>query len=740
MEYIWIDAVEFSDYGGFVKETQFVREMGQPYLLADGTGIPVQPASTEFTVKENCYYRFFVRTKNWLADYAPDGIVLEIDGVKSEHVCAKCHTSGWNFEIGADVELEAGKHTLKVYDTDGWFGRFAAIVITNDYDFTPSPELSRLKKQRNEMKGIVPAVEDMGKFDIIVAGGGVAGVVTAISAARKGLKTALINDRPVLGGNGSEEGSVTLEGAAHRGYHETGVIFEIKNVRESEHITWSAAFERFASAEELLTVYPDTLIIDAVTEKNIISSVRAINTNNLNEYIFTADFFVDCTGDAWLGYYAGAKYRVGREAQFQHNEEFAPKCADSNTMSGCATEKVTDFGDTICSYLAKDMGYPVKFKAPEWAFKLPEGDELGREPTYVDRGHWWLEMPNDYDDIWESEYVRDSMFRMSIGYFDWLKNSWENREKASNYALSAIGKYNAKRESRRLIGDYIMTENDFDGNAFFPDAVCYSGWNVDVHHIGGVFSGKEGAFTLDRKVPITPIPLRSLYSVNVDNLFMAGRCISVSHIGLGPTRVQLTCATMGQAIGTAIYLCKKYNVLPRGIVIDHIDELQQILLKDGISIPNVLNHDPLDLALNAKVSADSFIENGNPENIINGKTRATDGLPYAWISKEGLPQSIILEFQKEEEVSEIRVTFDIPFDKYEQCFKPAPTHSELVTDFYIEVIHNGEWIRVAEVSENIQRLVVSKFDKIKTSKIRLTVKSTVASNYAIVPEIRIYNK
>lgn len=738
MEYIWIDAVDFSDYGGFVKETQFVREMGQPYLLANGTGTPVKPATVSFEVKSNSFYRFFVRTKNWLCDYAPDGIVLEIDGVKSEHICAKCHTSGWNFEIGADVELTAGKHTLKVYDTDGWFARFAAIVITNDYSFTPSPEISRLKKQRNRFKGITPKLSFMGSYDLIVAGGGVAGVVTAITAARYGLKTALINDRPVLGGNGSIEGSVTLEGSAHIGYHETGVIFEIKNVRESEHITWSEAFERFTSAEKLLTVYSDMLIYDAETENGKITDIYALNTNDLSEYRFSAEQYADCTGDGWLGYYADAAYRVGREASFQHNEEFAPKCADSNTMSGCATETVTDFGDTICSYLAYDTGSPVEFKAPEWAFKLPEGDELGREPAYLDRGHWWLEMPNDYDDIWESEFVRDSMLRMAAGYFDWLKNSWTHKERAANYALSAFGKYNAKRESRRLIGDYIMTENDFDGSAQFPDAVCHSGWNIDVHHVGGIFSGKEGEFTLNRRVPITPIPLRCLYSVNISNLFMAGRCISVSHIGLGPTRVQLTCATMGQAVATAAYLCKSYSVSPREIDTQHIDELQQLLIKDGISIPGVFNHDNGDLARTAEVSASSFTENGRPENVINGRTRATDGEPYAWISKEGFPQDITLSLSEPAEISEIRLTLDIPFNKYTQCFNPAPEHKSLLTDFYAQVLSDGEWIKVAEVKNNIQRLVSLKFDKIKAESVKITVNSVLNGNFAVIPEIRIY--
>ncbi|MGM9634871.1 MAG: FAD-dependent oxidoreductase [Candidatus Avispirillum sp.] len=739
MQYIWIDAVDFSDYGGFAKETQFVREMGMPYLIADGVGKPVNPAATSFEVKQDGCYRFFVRTKNWLCDYAPDGIVLEVDGVKSEHICAKCHTYGWNFEIGADFKLKKGSHTLKVYDTDGWFGRFAAVIITNDYDFTPSPELSRIKKQRNKMKGIVPTVRDMGSFDLIVAGGGVAGVTAAITAARYGLKTALINDRPVLGGNGSNEASVAVEGSAHRGYHETGIIYEIKNVRESEHITWSEAFERFTSAEKLLSVYSDTLVTDADTEDGKITAVHAVNTNTLEEYKFSADYYIDGTGDAWLGYYAGANYPVGREAKFQHNESYAPICADSNTMSGCGTDKVTEFDDTFFGFFATDTGHPVEFKAPDWAFKLPEGNKLGREPDWLDRGQWWLEMPNDYDDLWEAEFVRDAMFRMGAGYFDWLKNSWTNRERAANYELTALGKLNAKRESRRLIGDYIMTENDFDGNVHFPDAVCYSGWNIDVHHVDGIFSGEGGKFTLNKRVPITPIPLRALYSANVENLFMLGRCISVTHIGLGPTRVQLTGATMGQAVATAAFLCKKYGAAPRRVDIDYIDELQQLLLKDGMSIPGVFNHDQLDLARKAQVNADSFTENGVPQNVINGKTRPTDGDNYAWVSEEGLPQSITLKLEKEEAVSEIRVTFDIPFDKYPQCYLPAPKLVGLVTDFYVEIMHNGEWVKVADVRNNVQRLLVLKFDSIKATEIKLTVLSSLDSNRAVVPEIRVYN-
>ena len=327
---------------------------------------------------------------------------------------------------------------------------------------------------------------------------------------------------------------------------------------------------------------------------------------------------------------------------------------------------------------------------------------------------------------------------MSVGYFDWLKNSWPQKEKAKNFKLKKLGLYNAKRESRRLMGDYVLTENDYVAGKQFEDAVCYSGWNIDVHHVGGIFSGSEGMFTIDKKVPITPIPFRALYSKNVKNLMMIGRCISVSHIGLGPIRVQLTGATMGQAVATAAYLCKKYKKTPREIGKSCIEELQQLIIKDGLMIPYVSNKDSKDLARKATVTADSFLENGNPQNITNGKTRLTDGEDYAWISETGLPQSIILDFEKEIEFSEIRLTFDFPFTDYKQCFLPSPKPVNLVKDFDVEIFTNGEWRKIASVQSNFQRLCVLGFDATRASKIKITVLKTVEADLAIIPEIRVY--
>ena len=738
MEKIWIDALEFEDYGGFIRDTQYVREMGQGYLLANSVGTPVAPAKVKFEVRETGWYRLWVRTKNWCVGHEPDGIELTLDGFKCDVVCGRMQLEHWYFEAGGDFYLEPGTHTLSVYDTTGWFGRFAAVIITNDLDFTPSPEQSRWKRQRLEMKGLTNTVTDHGHFDLLIVGGGVPGVTAAVTAARQGLRVALISDRPVLGGNGSEEADVALEGAAHRGYHETGVIYEMKNVRQAERITWSETFARFVRQEPNISLFSNMLVDDAMMDGAVIRGVHAVDTLDLSEHTFTADQFVDDTGDGWLGYYAGADYHIGRESKLQYGESFAPEQADGNTMSGCNTGTVRDFADTICSYLAEETDKEVTFTPPSWAFPMPQGEQMCRTPRKIVRGEWWLENRNDYDDLWEGEYTRDALLRVAIGYYDWLKNSWPEREKAKNLRLKVLGTFNAKRETRRLLGDYVLTQNDYEHDVWFEDAVCYSGWNIDVHHIMGIFSGAGGAFNLNEKIPITQIPFRCLYSRNVDNLMMVGRCVSVSHVGLGPNRVMLTGASMAQAVATAAWLCKKYGLTPREGGKQHMEELQQILLKDGQSIPGVFNRDPADLARKARITADSWTPEGAPENVVNGRNRPTDGEPHAWISLEGLPQSLTLTLPEQTKIHQVRLTLEVPFDRYTYGYMEMPVMEELLTDFTVEVLTDGDWKEVAAVQDNIQRLVVLDFPPVIAEAVRIHALKTVQAQYAVIPEVRIY--
>ncbi len=738
MEYIWIDAVDFAERGGFLLETQFVREMGQAYLLADGVGEAVAPAATTFLVKKEGLYRIWVRTKNWCPDHAPDGLTLLVDGTPSPHVCGKMHRNGWYFEIGGEFSLLAGEHRLEVRDLNGWFGRFACVILTNDYDFLPSSERETLERQRLFCKKIKKTSTNMGHFTLAVAGGGVGGVVAAISAARLGLTVALLQDRPVLGGNGSTEANVALDGAAFRGCHETGLVFEIKCYREQHGISWSEALATFAEREPRLQVFYNTLLVGATTRRQCITKVKALHTLTLAEGTLSADYFIDATGDGWLGYYAGAAYRVGREGKMLHGESFAPPLSDDNTMSGCATRGATTSAETVCSYLAEDCGVPTPFVCPDWAFALPRGDALGRTPQRLDRGAWWLEMPGDYDDLFEAEYTRDAMLRMAVGYFDWLKNSWEERDRAACYRLKGLGTYLAKRESRRLIGPRILTENDYREGRCFADAVGYCGWNIDVHHTSGIFSGKDGKFSLNRKIPLTPIPFSVLYSKSIKNLMMTGRCISTTHIALGSTRVQLTAAILGQAVGSAAYLCKKHNKLPDGIRKEHITELQQLLIREGCYIPALQHNDPADLARSARVTATSATTDGAAENVINGKTRRGEGEPYAWISSEPLPQSITLHFAKEQSIRQVRVTLDMPLEDYSYGYLPSPSPATLLTDFTVSVLRGGDWSEVKAIRDNRQRLVVIDLPPTAAAAVRITAKRAFSTPFAVIPEIRIY--
>ena len=240
------DNNKYKNIGGWQLETQFVREMGQPYLIANYTpGVPVENAVMQFEIKENGYYRFFVRTKNWKYPEAPGRFKLRVDNTELNNECGKMPTHFWYWEIADDIYLDAGNHTLEVCDQTGWLSRFSSIIITNDFDFTPSPEIPVLLKQRAAFKNIDTSVEDKGEWDYIVVGAGPGGVGAAISAARHGLKVALISGRPCVGGNASSEGTIGLDGATfnHPGYHETGISAEIKRVHEQLGLTWQEAME-----------------------------------------------------------------------------------------------------------------------------------------------------------------------------------------------------------------------------------------------------------------------------------------------------------------------------------------------------------------------------------------------------------------------------------------------------------------------------------------------------------------
>ena len=600
--FIWVDAEDFQDYGGWRLDTQFVHLMGSAYLIAAGTGKPVEDATATVDIPHGGTYRIWVRTKNWLQNHSPGRFSLIVDGKKSDRVFGTANTEKWTWRSAGQFRLTEGKTTISLHDLTGYYGRCDALILTTDMNYTPPDELDELNRERARLTGLSLEPKPAGDYDVIVVGAGAAGCCAALASARMGAKTALIQNRPVLGGNASVELGVHICGASvsHSNARESGIIEEMNRLRVRYGFPkMSGPFHWATSRQENLTVFLNTHVFDVeMDDEDHIEAVRAIDTLTNGITIYRGKFFIDCTGDGWVGYFADAEYRLGRESQDEFNESLAPEESDDITMSGCIM-------DQYCGYQAEDIGKPVEYTAPDWAPSFPSAEEFGRRVRGVRSGNWWLEHEGAIDDIWNAEKARDELIRISFGYWDYVKNTWADREKAATYRLAEVPITEAKRESRRLIGDYILTQNDVQSARMFPDRISYGGWPLDVHHPEGIYSGPEGPFDFNPHVPIYSIPYRCLYSVNIENLLFAGRDVSVTHVALGSVRVQATLSTLGQAAGTAAALCLEHDTKPRGIYRDHMRELQQTLLKHDQYIPGMKNQAPADLARTATVTASS---------------------------------------------------------------------------------------------------------------------------------------
>ena len=322
---IWIDALDFDEKGGWKEDTQFVHLMGSGFLIAaDEPGVPVEDASVRVDIPAKGIYRLWVRDRNWLRLYSPGTFSLVVNGNDTGKVLGAMPSDAWIWEIAGDHELEEGPCTLALHDLTGYFGRCASILLTTDRDYVPPREVERIHRERARIRGLDTEIRFGGDFDVIVAGGGVAGVPAAIASAREGAKTLLIQDRPMPGGNGSPEVGITFDGASaeHIFSRETGIAEEIRRLRDADpeyYGDWSRAMEKLIAAEKNLQVLYNGHVYDAeMKDDSVIGGVRVMDIRTLERSRFTARVFLDCTGDAWLGYYAGAKYRFGRESRHEY--------------------------------------------------------------------------------------------------------------------------------------------------------------------------------------------------------------------------------------------------------------------------------------------------------------------------------------------------------------------------------------------------------------------------------------
>lgn len=454
------------------------------------------------------------------------------------------------------------------------------------------------------------------RYDLVVCGGGLAGFCAAVAAARHGVKTCLVHDRPVLGGNSSSEIRVHPQGAAN--YHayarETGIISELLiEERAANHESlwtnsvWDMILYDTAMRTDGLTVYMNTSIVSAdVSDDKTVRSVVGRVANAETEMTLYADLFIDCTGDGIVADLAGCEWRMGSEGRGEFQEPHAPEQPSSDVM-----------GSSIY-FRAVDTGRPAPFKAPEWAQSYEDASffyDKGRIPN-PHNGYWWLELGVPWHTIHDAETIRHELTRHLLGIWDFVKNKDPRlKERAAHYALDWIGQVPGKRESRRIIGEYMLTEHDLTNATVFPDEVAFGGWFIDLHSPGGLLAdiseptaveGSERAAHIEKSyVGPFGLPLRAFIAKGANNLLMAGRNISVTHVALGSVRVMGTTALMGQAAGTAAAVALRRGLAIKRFPAEAVAEMQQTLLRDGCFLLNSRNEDPLDLARSAQITASS---------------------------------------------------------------------------------------------------------------------------------------
>jgi len=608
--YIWLETELFPEKGGWSVDSQFFETMGSAYLLATGLGSPVPDARTSFQVDRAGRYTLWLRTKNWLPPFKPGRFQAIIDDEDVARECGISPQKQWAWEKGGEFELSVGTHSLALKDLTGAYGRCDAVLITDDLEFIPPlsiPEIALLRQRFLPGADLSPLEQ---KYDVVVMGGGVGGVCAAMAAAREGRQVVLIQNRPVLGGNASTEIGVGPAGAYAGGvnpyYLETGLIRELHRSRVP-HFTWDEVLRAAIEKEKNITCFMNTQATRAIVgPPGHIHAVETVNLITGKTHLFQGKIFLDCTGDGGVAVSAGADYRHGREARDEFGESLAPKVADRRTMGTTLM-----FGSIV-------NPEPTVFHRPDWAHDFPTyADIPHRLIGTMAGGFWWLEYGGTRNTIIDAEEIRDELLRVVYGVWDYLKNCYPaTREKCLNRSLGRVGYIAGKRESRRLMGDYILTQNDLETQPLFPDRVAYGGWPIDLHAPKGIFD--PGYPNIQEYIEPYSIPFRSLYSKNIDNLMFAGRHISASHVALGSTRVMNTIATCAQAIGTAAALCLEYDLSPRELGKQKIVELQQTLLKNDARIFGIPNLDPGDLARDARIKASSHAGSlpSTPDTII----------------------------------------------------------------------------------------------------------------------------
>lgn len=617
-------------------------------------------------------------------------------------------------------------------------GLSSGIIFVNPEDVLANEPVDFGKIDKNVYK------TDVLEADVCIVGGGMAGVNAALAAARNGASVVLMQDRSRLGGNASSEIRMHISGASVMNsiWRETGILEElvlteaVTNPQRSFEI-WDYILYDKVISEEKITLLLDTILFDVETSGHRIASVSGICSNTEQIYDVKAAFYADCTGDATLAARAGAEYMHGREGIDVWNESLAVDKSDLKTM-----------GNSIL-FNSRKFDKPMPFTPPNWARKFTSRDFTHRPIHSWEYGYWWIELGGMGDIVRDGQELRHELLAVVFGIWDYIKNSG-NHPDSENWAMTWVGMIPGKRESRRIVGDYIMKQGDIQNPKLFKDRVAYGGWPLDDHPPQGMNRTGDAPY---RSIPLKEpysIPLRSLYCKDFENLTMAGRNISVSHVALSSTRVMATCSTLGQAIGTAMAFCNANRLTPRKLVndSDKLRKYQQILLLDDQSLLGVVNDSPDDLARQAKIKASSETQDGRAKQVIDGINRDVgDGSTHQWRADmtQG-PQWIELKLNKAVPVGEIHLTFDTGLERQlrlsgsdavmrAQVRGPQP---ETVKNYIIQLFNEKESVQMIEIKGNYLRKRMHAFSGLKTDRIRIWVNMTNGDSMARIFEIRCY--
>lgn len=583
--------------------------------------------------------------------------------------------------------------------------------------------------------------------DLLVAGGGLAGVCAAVSAARHGARVVLVQDRSRLGGNSSSEVKMHVVGAnSHKGrggWREGGLLEEIRlddavNNPQRCWELWDLLLYDKVVSEPNITLIMDSVLYSAKTANNKIQEVMVRCDKTEHLYRVKAKLFMDCTGDSRLGLESGAEFRSGREARSEFGEDLAPEKADNETL-----------GSSIL-FTSRLYQKPMPFTAPKWARKVTADALKFRKITSWEYGYWWVEWGGSIDTIRDNERIRFELLSIVMGVWDYIKNSG-NHTSSTNWAMDWVGFMPGKRGSRRMVGDHMLTQSDLlKGD--FADAVAIGGWPMDDHPPGG-FDRADLPPTVQIRTPeVFNIPLRSFYSRNIENLMMAGRNISATHVAFTSTRVMATCAVGGQAAGTAAAMCLAKGITPRQLAKQpqFVSALQQRLLRDDQTIKNVRNQDPADLAREAKLAASAEIGDAKAILVVDGTPRDIPGQGiHHW--EAPLPAEgawIEMSWDKPRRASQLQITFDTGFqreltltasDTINRGIVRAP-QPETVREYAVQIRKPGqkEWTTVETVTGNHQRIRRHQWPAADVEAVRVHVKATNGADSVRIFELRCY--